>query len=110
MEIINFLNLGDFLNPSYYVNNSLQCRMKVVQLDEISSGMLWNFSWMTLKVISMDNKTYFAFFLHPLVVSQRNLKQSDWIIDRIHSASKIELQILLIQSVASTNMLSAIGP
>ena len=40
MEVIYFLFLTDFLNRNFYVNESLNCRMKVVQWGEIDSGMI----------------------------------------------------------------------
>ena len=40
MVIIYFLNFIDYLNRKFYVNNSLQGKMKVVQFDEFDSRML----------------------------------------------------------------------
>ena len=40
METVDILNLSDFVNHNYYVNISLQGRMKVVHLDEFDSCML----------------------------------------------------------------------
>ena len=40
MENINFLNLNDSVNHNYHVNNALQERLKIVQLDEFDSGMV----------------------------------------------------------------------
>ena len=79
METVDILNLSDFVNHNYYVNISLQGRMKVVHLDEFDSCMLLSIGWKISQVIPIEKK--FSLFLPLLVFFENNWEQNGWTCD-----------------------------
>ena len=100
----NFLNSSDLLNRTFYVNFNLQCKMKVVHLDEFLFRMLRSTEQRTSQVILVENGNFSVLFLHLLVVFENSLKQSGWIYDQNYTISEIEvyfcyLDQLLVQTL-----------
>ena len=88
MENSDFLNLNDLLNLENYVKKRLQGKNEIVHLNVFDSGVPQSCEHLISEVISVEKKS--ILFPRVRVVSENNLKQSDWINYKNYKFSETE--------------------